>query len=233
MVEDSSRYHSQSSPRSQQFVRSAGRILRRKQGLPVWAIVAIALLMLSLWNWQLVVATVAGVIVMSLVYVWQDWNWGRLILRSQKLLSHPNSKLTLAVGMGAGTVFLTYMIAAIWSNIENHWIASAGILQLAATLTVLGLLIKLAIDNWLTTQEANVEQLVAQFTANDELERLIAVRQVAQRVQQKRLPLNQEMAIAQYCQVLLGRETVPAIREAALETLEALNYKQIGSVDLS
>lgn len=198
----------------------------------MWAIVAIALLMLSLWNWQLVVATIAGVTVMSLVYVWQDWNWGRLILRSQKLLNHPNSKLTLAVGMGSGTVLFTYMVSAIWSNIENHWLASAGILQLAATLAVLGLLIKLAIGNWLATQEANVEQLVAQFTVKDELERLIAVHQLAQRVQQKRLPLNQETAIAQYCQVLLGRETVPAIREAALETLEALNYKQIGSVEL-
>jgi hypothetical protein len=232
VIEDSSRYHYKSSPTSQQFVRSAGRMLRRKQGLPVWAIVAVALLMLSLWNWQLVVATIAGVTVMGLVYVWQDWNWGRLILRSQKLLSHPNSKFTLAVGMGAGTVLLTYMVSAIWSNIENHWLASAGILQLAATLAVLGLLIKQAIDNWLTAQEANVEQLIAQFTANDDLERLIAVRQLAQRVQQKRLPLNQETAIAQYCQVLLGRETVPTIREAALETLEALNYKKIGSVDL-
>jgi hypothetical protein len=229
VIEDSPRYRFKSSPASRQFVRSASRILKRKQGMPTWAIVAIALLMLSIWNWQLVVATIAGIVVMSLVYVGQDWNWGRLILRGQKLLNHPNRQLTLAVATGAVAVFFTYMVAAIWRTIDNHWIASAGILQLVSTLTVLTLLIKQAIDNWLKTQQANVDTLVAQFTASDALERLIAVRQLAQCLQQKRLPLNQEMAIAQYCQHLLGRETVPEIRDAALEILVAIDYKQIGS----
>lgn len=210
-------------------MHSAGRVLRRRQGMPVWAIVAIALLMLALWNWQLVVATIAGIVVMSLVYVGQDWNWSSLILRGQKLLDHPNRQFTVAVGMGAGSVCFTYMVAAIWYAIDNHWLAGAGILQLVATLTVLVLLIKQAIDNWLKTQQSNVDTLVAQFTASDDLERLIAVKQLAQRLQQKRLPLNQEVAIAQYCQVLLSRETVPAIQDAALEILEAINYKQIKS----
>lgn len=208
-------------------MHSAGRILRRKQGMPIWAIVAIALLALALWNWQLVVATIAGVVVMSLVYVGQNWNWSSLILRGQKLLDHPNRQFTVAVGMGAGTVCFTYMVAAIWHAIDNHWLASAGILQLLATLAVLVLLVRQAIDNWFKNQQSNVDRLVAQFTASDDLERLIAVQQLAQYLQQKRLPLNQEIAIAQYCQILLNRETVPAIQNAALEILEAINYKQI------
>ncbi|WP_156815366.1 hypothetical protein [Pseudanabaena sp. PCC 6802] len=210
-------------------MHSAGRILRRKQGMPIWAIVAIALLMLALWNWQLVVATIAGVVVMSLVYVGQDWNWSSLILRWQRLLNHPNRQFTVAVVAGAVAVCFTYMVAAIWHGIDNHWLASAGILQLIATLAVLGLLFKQAIDKWIETQRSNVDALVAQFTASDDLERLIAVKQLAQHLQQQRLPLNQEIAIAQYCQVLLGRETVPAIQDAALEVLEAINYKQIKS----
>jgi hypothetical protein len=228
-IEDPSSYNDSSSSGSRQFMHSAGRMLRRKQGMPVWAIVAVALLMLALWNWQLVVATIAGVVVMSLVYVWQDWNWSSLILRIQKLLDHPNRQFTVAVSAGAGAVCFTYMAAAIWHAIDNYWLASASILQLVATLTVLVLLVKQAIDNWLKIQQSNVDNLVAQFTASDDLERLIAVKQLAQRLQQKRLPLNQEIAIAQYCQVLLSRETVPTIQDAALEILEAINYKQIKS----
>jgi hypothetical protein len=226
-IEDPSNYNHSSSSGSRQFMHSAGRILRRKQGMPIWAIVAIALLALALWNWQLVVATIAGVVVMSLVYVGQNWNWSSLILRGQKLLDHPNRQFTVAVGMGAGTVCFTYMVAAIWHAIDNHWLASAGILQLLATLAVLVLLVRQAIDNWFKNQQSNVDRLVAQFTASDDLERLIAVQQLAQYLQQKRLPLNQEIAIAQYCQILLNRETVPAIQNAALEILEAINYKQI------
>ncbi|MCX5934681.1 MAG: hypothetical protein NTU99_07850, partial [Pseudanabaena sp. LacPavin_0818_WC45_MAG_42_6] len=41
----------------QQLMRSLWRGLAREQGFPVWALLAIFLVMLLLWNWQLIVAT--------------------------------------------------------------------------------------------------------------------------------------------------------------------------------
>ncbi|MEE3715630.1 hypothetical protein V2H45_02600 [Tumidithrix elongata RA019] len=214
---------------SQQFMRSLSHSLRRKQDFPMWALVAVVLLIMLFWNWQLVMATMAGVMVMSLIYILQDWEWHGLLPRLQKLWRSPYRRLSLAVATGASTVFFTYTLLGIWSSVPDHWLASAEILQLTATFAVLLLLAQQVIDRWVQKQQTSIDQLISRITSTDDLERLIAVRQLAQCVQQKRFPLSQERAIADYCHLLLSRESVPAIRDAALETIESLNYLNLPS----
>lgn len=205
-------------------MRRAARVLTHKQGLPVWVLVGAALLVLAFWNWQLVVATLSGVVIMLLVYAAQEWDWQRLLLRSQQFFYSPNRQLAIAVIAGAVGVLLTYMTLAIWGNTENHWLASVDILQLLATLAILILLGQQIVSRWLQKQQVDLDRLVMQLNAPNDLDRLIAVRQLAQCVHEQRFPLNQEKAIIAYCQVILSRETVPAVRDAALETLKALKY---------
>ncbi len=210
---------------AQQPMQSVGRMFRQNQKLPAWTLAAVALLILLSLNWQLVVATGLGVIIMLVTYAAQGWKWHSLFLQVQKFINSPNRRLIVAVGMGAATVLGTYMIFAIWSETANHWLASVSIMQFVATLSVFILLVKQVIGQWLQETQTQFDRLVLQLTASNDLERLIAVRQLAQCVQQNSLLIAQEQAIAQYCQVLLDRELVSAVREAALETLEALNYK--------
>jgi hypothetical protein len=120
------------------------------------------------------------------------------------------------------TVFLTYMILAVWSDQQNHWLALANILQLSATLGILVLLVRQAFRQWLQRQQDNFDQLIAKLAVNDDLARLIAIKQINQYVQNNRLPVAQERAIADYCQILLNRETETTMREAIFETLESL-----------
>lgn len=209
---------------SQQFMRSLGHSLRRKQDFPMWALVAAILLLMLFWNWQLVAATIAGVTVMSAIYILQDWEWHGFLPYIQKLWRSPYRRLSLAVVTGAATVFFTSTLLGIWTSISDHWLASAEILQLCATFAVLFLLAGQAIERLIQKQQTSLDRLIERMTAADDLERLIAVRQLAQCVQQKRFPLSQEQAIADYCQLLLARESVPAIREAALEAIESLTY---------
>jgi hypothetical protein len=215
--------------RSVASTRSLGRMLRRKQSIPVWMFVGAALLIALVWNWQLVVVTITGGMVMLVAYAAQGWQWDRLFLGLQRFLHSPNRRLIVAAGAGTLATLMLSMILAIWHGAENHWVASASILQFLATLSALFFLAKQAVDRWTQKQQIGIDYLVSKLGATDDLERLVSVRQLAQCVQQNRFPFNQERAIAEYCQVLLNREVVPAIRDAALETLEALNYISIAS----
>ncbi len=213
---------STSTSQAQQLLRSLWRGLAREQGLPVWALLATFLVMLLLWNWQLIAATTAGIFAMIAVYMIQDWNWNVILWRIQKFLQSPYRLLPLSVASGTVTVFLTYMLLAVWSDQENHWLASANILQLGATLGILVLLVRQAFRQWLQRQQDNFDQLIAQLAVNDDLARLIAIKQINQYVQDNRLPVAQESAIADYCQILLNRETEETMREAIFATLESL-----------
>ncbi len=206
----------------QYLMRSLWRGLGREQGFPVWALLVIFLVMLLIWNWQLIAATSAGILAMIAVYVMQDWNWNVILWRIQKFLQSPYRHLPLSVASGAVTVLLTYTVISVWSNQSNHWLASANILQLVATLGICAILVRQTFMNWVQRQQNNFDQLIAQLTVTDDLARLIAIKQINQYVHDNRLPAAQEKAIADYCQVLLNRETEPTMRDALFETLESL-----------
>jgi hypothetical protein len=178
--------------------------------------------MLLVWNWQLIAATSAGIAVMIAIYIVQDWNWNVILWRVQKFLQSPYRHLPLSVASGTITVFLTYTILTLWSTQQNHWLASANILQLSATLGIFVLLVRQAFVQWLQRQQDDFDQLITQLTVNDDLARLIAIKQITQYIQANRLPASQERSIADCCNLLLNRETEVTMREAIFETLEAL-----------
>ena len=211
----------ESSP-SHILMRSLWRRLAREQGLPVWALLVVFSIILLIWNWQLIIATSAGILAMSAIYLMQEWNWNVLLWRVHKFLQSPYRLLPISVASGTATVVLTYTVLSIWSDQQNHWVASANILQLGATLGILVILIRQVFKKWLQRQQDGFDQLVAQLTVTDDLARLIAIKQVTQYVNDNRLPAIQEKAIADYCHLLLNRETETTICEALFETLEAL-----------
>ena len=203
-------------------MRSLWRGLMREQGLPMWALLSIFLVMLLIWNWQLIAATAAGITAMIAIYLVQDWNWNVILWRVHKFLQSPYRHLPLSVSSGAVTVFLTYTVLNLWSHQENHWLAVANILQLLGILGIFTILVRQSFKQWLQRQQDNFEQLMNQLLVNDELARLSAIRQINQYVQDNRLPIAQERAIADYCQILLSRETNTTMQNALFETLEAL-----------
>jgi hypothetical protein len=197
---------------------------RQLQQLPNWLILAIALLVLAFWNWQLVMATLIGAATLILVYVAQDWNWNLIFAKVQRFLNSPNRSIIMAAIAGSTSIILSYVGLMVWSSIDNHWLAGMAITQSVAILGGLVLLFFKTISQWQQNSQQNINYLTAQLTSTDELERLIAVKQLAQSLQQRHLPLTQEKAIAQYCQILLSRENAETVRSATLEVLEELKY---------
>ncbi len=180
-----------------------------------------------LWNWKLLLALVVGIGVMLLVYSMQKWNWQLRWSEIQKFLNGPNRRLALAVGSGGIATISTYMAAAIWVDSNSPWIGAGAIVQGLGTLLTLILLVWQIINFYGNREEDNFERLLLNLTEQDPLKRLIAIRQLTKFITRKKIDAAVQQNVVQCLQLLLTQEKEPIIREAAFESLQALDSPQM------
>lgn len=198
------------------------RILQRFQGPGGWLAIATITVAMLIWNWQLLLATATGAIVMSVVYVMHEWDWQALVADLRNLLNTPNRQFTLAAISGGVATVSTYMSASIWLDADSPWIAAGAILQGFGTLATL-ILLAWQILGWQAShQESHLEQLLNNLTSTDSLQRLIAVRQLPRLISRTRQKFYSRATVAEYLQLLLTKEQEVVIREAAFDSLQAL-----------
>jgi len=143
-------------------------------------------------------------------------NWVAL----SRLGSQLRQPVLLAISTGAIAALLVYFSFSIWSATENHWLASGFILQSAATLAVLSLLIWQTLAKLTGRDQVNLAPTLLQLTEENHLKRLIAVRQLEQWLQQRRLDLAEQTNVAACLEYLLHYEQDELIREAAFAALQ-------------
>ena len=175
------------------------------------------------WNWKLLLATVVGIGLMLLVYVVQIHHWHKYWRRCQRLLTGYNRKLTLAVGSGGMSAFITYMVASIWADSENRWLATGSILQVLGTLTTLLLLGWHLWGNQNQKQETRFNELSKDLTASDSLKRLIAIRQLTRLVSTNKVPREYHIRLVEYYYLMLSQPQEKVVKEALLDGLESLD----------
>ncbi len=183
------------------------------------------------WNWKLLLATSAGILLMLLVYAMQGWNWQVYWSNWRRFFTGSNRQLTVAVGSGGLAALSTYLAASIWVDSENRWIAAGTILQGFGTLLTLILLLWHAIADRLNRDEAKFEQLLKDLADAAPLKRLIAVRQLAHLVNHSRLSNGYRHQLVEYFRLMLSVEQEPAIRDAVLESLQNWDITQLKNQD--
>ncbi len=194
-------------------------------GVVLWFLtIAVAML---LWNWKLLLAMSVGVGVMPLVYSMHRWQWQQHWLQMHRFLHSPNSKLILAVISGGVACMITYIAAAIWVDSSSHWIAAGAILQGLGTLLTLILLVWQIIHFYGERQENHLDDLLLNLTATDPLKRLLAVRQLHKLSHRQRVNADTGQNIAECLRLLLMKEEETAIRQAAFESLQALEQLHV------
>ncbi len=171
-------------------------------------------------DWQLVLATGTAIGAMSTIYGAQTWNWRRNGIRFKQFVHGSNGKLVIAVAVGGGSMLLIYTILAIWQAQSDYWLGFGESVQFLAILGSFALLLRQFLQSNAQANKTTLDQLVLDLTSNNDLQRLIAVRQL--RSMESSFSLEQEEAIAEYCQVLLQTEAFVPVREAAFELLAAL-----------
>lgn len=205
-----------------QNIKLKSQVLQRFQGPGGWLGIAAVTVAMLIWNWQLLLATAIGAIVMSVVYVMHEWDWNALVADVRNWLNTPHRQFTLAAISGGVATVSTYMSASIWLDADSHWIAAGAILQGLGTLAALILLVW-QILGWQTShQESKLQQLLNDLTSTDSLKRLIAVRQLPRLLNRSRHEFYSRAAVAEYLQLLLTKEQESVIREAAFDSLQVL-----------
>lgn len=205
-----------------QNIKLKSQVLQRFQGPGGWLAIAALTVAMLIWNWQLLLATAIGAIVMSVVYVMHEWDWNALVADVRNSLNTPHRQFTLAAISGGVATISTYMSASIWLDADSHWIAAGAILQGLGTLTALILLVWQILGWQANQQESKFQQLLEDLTSTDSLKRLIAVRQLPRLINRTRSEAYNRAAVADYLQLLLTKEQESVIREAAFDSLQVL-----------
>ncbi len=173
-----------------------------------------------LWNPKLLFASGSGIFVMLLVYSMPQWDWSKFLDRLRNYLQTTNGRLVLSVTSGAIACLGTYTAVTIWADAPNVWIGAGAIVQGIATLLVLILLARLLISLH-GNQEDKLDRLLENLTDADPLKRLISVRQLTKLATQQLEP-DANKCIIECLQLLLTNESEATIRDAAFDSLQAL-----------
>ena len=180
------------------------------------------------WNWKLLLATMVGIGLMLLVYLAQSRYWERYWRTFKRLFTGYNRKLALAVSTGGIGAFMTYMIASIWADTQNRWLATGSILQGLLTLATLLLLTWHFWGEQDQKQEGKFNELSQDLTAPDPLKRLMAIRQLTLLVSDNKLPRKYYGWLIEYYRLMLSQTQENLVREALLDGLEILGVSSIG-----
>ncbi len=178
---------------------------------------------LLLWNWPLVLATVVGILVMLGIYSVPAWDWQTPWFRLRKLWQGIDQRLVVAVLGGATATFGTYLMVAIGAAATSPWLATGFILQGLGILSILGILLWQGMQQQTQHQAAHLDRLLDSLTDANALRRLVAVRQMTQRVSAQQVAESDRAHFTDYLRLLLHQESEPLVRDAALEGLQALS----------
>jgi hypothetical protein len=193
-------------------------------GVVSFLMIVVAML---LWNWKLLLALSVGIGVMLLVYSMQKWDWQLRWSEIQKFLWGPNRRLALAVASGGIATVSTYLAAAIWVDSNSPWIAAGAILQGLGTLLTLILLVWQIVGFYGNRDEDSFDRLLVNLTESDPLKRLIALRQLTKIITRKQVDAAVQQDVVQCLHLLLSSEEEAVVREAAFESLQALDRLQV------
>lgn len=223
----------------QQLLKSIGKLLlvvvNRSFKLPFsyrfrasggWLVVLLGIIAMLFWNWKLLLATGAGVSVMALVYLMQEWDWQLHLANLRRLVAGSNRQLALAVTSGGMATLTSYMAVSVWIDSDSAWISAGAILQGFGTLATFILLIWQLLYSQTSQEQARGEQMLNELTDADPVKRLLAVRQLVHWGNNQGLPPSRRRVVADCFRLMLSHEQESIIREAVLEGLNVLDSNQ-------
>ncbi len=210
--------------------RSLTRRLNRSKG---WLLSCLGSLLLLWVFWQWLLALAVGLTAMLGVYLaeqgqlksWRNWGFWRRFDRA----------LSLAALAGLATAGTVYLSLAIWLESDRSWLAMGVILEGLGLLAILSLLVWRQLDSPRSKTEAPVSpnsiapdsiapDYLRQLSAADPVQRLIAIRQLTQIVQQPKPPLAADH-LSDCFRLMLDRETEPLLCHTLIESLQQLQPK--------
>lgn len=179
------------------------------------------------WDWQILVSAGAGLALMRFVYRGSSSQWHKSWQSLSRLLVGYNRKLVFTLSSGLLGGLFTYLATTIWTETENPGLAFSSILQGLVSLTTLTLL------GWHIKKEASHRQnnrfgdLLAELTAQDDLKRLIAIHQLTEMANQRKLSRERRSQLKSYFQLMLNQVQESTIQDALIDCLDILDFDKL------
>ena len=179
------------------------------------------------WDWQILISAGVGLGLMRVAYQGFSPQWTKSWQNLSRLLVGYNRKLALTLGSGVLGGLSTYLATTVWAETENPWLAFSSILQglvSLATLTLLGWHVKKEASH---RQNNRFSDLLAELTAQDDLKRLIAIHQLTEMANQRKLSRQRESQLRSYFQLMLNQSQEAAIQDALIDCLDILDLDKL------
>ncbi len=168
---------------------------------------------------KLFFATSIGITSMFFLYPKLPVNWQKIREQWSKFRQTSNGKLAIAITSGGIITVISYLIAAIWENAENHWLALETILQDLITTAIFGLLGWHIFSKKTKETQDKLAQLLTDLSHPSPLQRLIAVNSLTELVKNGNIELSKQNEIREYFELMLTIESEAKIRHAILKNL--------------
>jgi hypothetical protein len=175
-----------------------------------------------LWDWKMLLATLAGVGTVLMVPKLQHYRWHHVLKHLQALWDSPHRPMAVAIAGGGCMSVLTYLCLQIWMETQSHWLASGVILE-GIGLTLAGVIAVTALLNSHTTQsEAAFYEHLTDLTDTEPITRLIAIHRLSHLASQRQLSPAQTQVVTDALSLYLNQESEDKLRHAALDGLAVL-----------
>jgi hypothetical protein len=115
----------------------------------------------------------------------------------------------------------------VWTDAENQWLATGAIIQGFASLLTLVILVWSVWNKRSKTTETKLDQLLADLSHSQPLQRLVAIRQLTRLLVSNRLSSDYYLQSIEYFQLMLSEPQLPVVKNALLESLDLLDAENI------
>lgn len=177
-----------------------------------------------IWNWQILLAILVGIGVMSLTYSMQKLNWQLCWSQIYHFLNNVNSRLVLAISSGGIATVTTYMTIAIWVEAKSIWFVLATMIQGVGTLVTLIFLVCQVSYLEQRREDKHIEELLQRLTESEALIRLIAINKLTKLMRCQQIDLSVKEDILNCLRLVLSQEKETVIREAVIHSLQVGGY---------
>jgi len=175
------------------------------------------------WNWQLLLATLAGGGGLILLFQFPIDRWSVYWRQWQQRITISQRRLLMALTGSSFAGIGTYWALNLWQHLENPWLAGGAIAQGIILTLLLGLqLSKILASDTNSHNNDCFSRLVGNLTADHPLQRLMAIQELTQLAIRAQLQTEQLKQVSEYFSLLFSVESDPMIRQRLLDHMQTL-----------